>query len=60
MNVNFYYFKTHHAFILFSLFVLLEIIMGTKTDLTPLMIACQNNNPEEIKLLLAKKVRTNA
>jgi ankyrin repeat protein len=33
--------------------------MGTKTDLTPLMIACQNNNPEEIKLLLAKKVRIN-
>ena len=31
--------------------------MGTKVELTPLMKACQNSNLEEIKSLLAKKVR---
>ena len=33
--------------------------MGTKIELTPLMIACQNNNSQEIKLLLSKKVKEN-
>jgi hypothetical protein len=30
--------------------------MGSQTELAPLMIACQNKNPEEIKILLARKV----
>ena len=30
--------------------------MNTKSELTSLMIACQNNNSEEVKALIAKGV----